>query len=189
MGSDTGGLKRALTWAERALWAGVLVFAAVRLGPQLGALLGVGPALGAAPDFSVETLDGGVIGPEDLRGKVVVVNFWATWCPPCRIEIPSLEKLHRELGPEGVVVLGLSTDVAGDARVREFLEERGVTYPVGMASGAVRRDFGGVGALPTTFVLDREGIIRHRVLGFFAPPAMRVSVRRLLQESVDPNGS
>jgi peroxiredoxin len=93
------------------------------------------------------------------------------------------------LGPEGVVVLGLSTDMAGDARVREFLDERGVTYPVGMASGRVRRDFGGIGALPTTFILDREGVIRHRVLGFFAPPAMRVSVRRLLEESDNDSGA
>lgn len=174
--------RHALTWGERALWVGVLVFIAVRLGPQAGALLGVGPTLGAAPDFTVETLDGEVVDPATLQGKVVVVNFWATWCPPCRLEVPALQKLHEEFGSEGLVVLGLSTDAGGVAGVREFLDERGVTYPVAMADGAVRRAFGGVTALPTTFIMDRDGVIQHRVFGFFAPPAMSAAVKRLLRQ-------
>ncbi|UCC25233.1 MAG: TlpA family protein disulfide reductase [Gemmatimonadales bacterium] len=175
------GWRKALRWAERALWAGILIFAAVRLGPQLGALTGIGPALGSAPAFSVETLDGAVVTPELLEDRVVVVNFWATWCPPCRLEIPALQKLHEEFGADGLVVVGLSTDVGGTQKVRDFLGERGVTYAVAMATPQIRRAFGGVSALPTTFVLDRDGVIRHRVLGFFAPPAMRAAVRRLME--------
>ena len=161
---------------------GVLGFAVVRLGPQVGALLGVGPALGSTPAFAVETLDGTTLDATDLRGRVAVVNFWATWCLPCRVEVPALQALHEDLSEEGLVVLGLSTDAGGRGAVDAFLEERGVTYPVALADGAVRRAFGGVTALPTTFIVDRDGVIRHRVFGFFAPPAMRAAVRRLLDE-------
>lgn len=173
--------RTALRWGERILWTGVAIFALVRLGPQIGALTGIGPALGSAPEFSVQTLDGAVVSPETLRDRVVVVNFWATWCPPCRLEIPALQKLHEELADEGLVVLGLSTDAGGTAVVQDFLEERDVSYPVAMATPAIRRAFGGVSALPTTFILDRDGVIRHRVLGFFAPPALKVAVNRLLE--------
>ncbi|MEJ2538997.1 MAG: TlpA disulfide reductase family protein [Gemmatimonadota bacterium] len=185
-GTPANGWKRALRWAERVVWVGVLIFIAVRLGPQLGALLGVGPTLGSVPEFQVETLDGGSLGLADLEGRVAVVNFWATWCPPCRVEIPALQSLHEDLAGEGVLVLGLSTDAGGIAGVREFLEERGVTYPVAMANADSRRAFGGVTALPTTFILDRDGVVRHRVFGFFAPPAMRAAVRRLLDEDPAP---
>jgi peroxiredoxin len=174
--------RTALRWAERVLWIGVLAFAVVRLGPQVGALLGVGPALGSTPDFTLRTLDGSTLGAEELRGRVTVVNFWATWCPPCRIEIPALQSIHEDYADEGLVVLGISTDAGGEGAVRPFLEERGVTYPVALADNAVRRAFGGITALPTTFIVDREGVIRHRVFGFFAPPAMRAAVRRLLEE-------
>ena len=160
----------------------MLAFAVVRLGPQVGAFLGVGPTLGSTPDFTLRTLDGEALAAEDLRGRVAVVNFWATWCPPCRIEIPALQSLHEDYAEEGLVVLGISTDVGGAGAVRPFLEERGVTYPVALADNGVRRAFGGITALPTTFIVDREGVIRHRVFGFFAPPAMRAAVRRLLDE-------
>ena len=169
-----------LRWGERLLWIGLLVFAVIRLGPQVGAWLGVGPTLGTAPDFSVRTLDGATIATADLRGRVVLVNFWATWCPPCRIEIPALQRLHEDFADDGLVVLGLSTDAGGTGAVAEFLADRGVSYPVAMADGPTRRAFGGVSALPTTFILDREGVVRHRVYGFFAPPAMRAAVGRLL---------
>lgn len=175
--------RTALRWGERALWAGVLIFLAIRLGPQIGALTGIGPALGSAPEVRFTTLEGTAVGPEDLRGKVVVVNFWATWCPPCRLEIPALQSLYEDREGEDVLVIGLSTDQAGLEAVRAFLAERGVTYPVGMATPELRRGFGGISALPTTFILDREGVIRHRVFGFFAPPAMRAAVNRLLDEA------
>ena len=182
------GWRLALRWGERILWVGVLLFALQRLGPQFGALLGVGPALGSAPELSFTALDGRTVGPEELEGRVVVLNFWATWCPPCRLEIPALQSLHEELEGEGVLVLGLSTDVASTAEVNAFLAERDVTYPVGMATARQRRDFGGISALPTTFILDREGVIRHRVFGFFAPPAMKAAVRRLLKEDAPAPG-
>ena len=179
--------RRAGVRAERLLWVGVAAFALYRLGPQLAALTGVGPALGRAPDLRVVTLDGRTLGPEDLAGKVVVVNFWATWCPPCRLEIPSLEKLHERRAGEGVVVLGLATDAGGEAPIRAFLDERHITYAIGRATAAQRAAFGGIPAIPTTFLIDRSGVVRHRVVGYFAPPALNAAVGRLLEER--PPGS
>jgi thiol-disulfide isomerase/thioredoxin len=173
---------RAFRWAERLFWVALAGFVLVRLGPQISALTGVGPTLGTAPSFEFTTLDGTVLTDADLRGRVVVVNFWATWCTPCRIEVPALQKLHEARAADGVVVLGAATDVGGARVVRPFVEERDVTYPVGVASRELRRAFGGITALPTTFIIDREGVIRHRVFGFFAPPAMNAAVGRLLEE-------
>jgi thiol-disulfide isomerase/thioredoxin len=170
-------------WAERLFWVALAIFALVRLGPQLSALTGVGPTLGSAPSFSLTTLEGDVVTSADLAGRVVVVNFWATWCPPCRIEIPALQKLHEARSDDGVVVLGVATDVEGARAVTPFVTERGVTYAVGLATPELRRAFGGITALPTTFIIGRDGVIHHRVFGFFAPPAMHAAVGRLLEES------
>lgn len=172
-------------WAERVVTVGILAFVLWRLGPQLGALAGVGPDLGRAPEYRVVTLEGDTIDSADLRGEVVVLNFWATWCPPCRIEMPSLQSLHEDRGADGVVVLGLSTDAGSAEPVRAFVEERGFTFPIGRATREHRAAFGGIPGIPTTFIIDREGIVRHKVVGYFAPPAMRMAVARLVDEHGD----
>jgi thiol-disulfide isomerase/thioredoxin len=175
------------TWGERLVWIGVLVFVAVRLGPQLSALTGLSlpaahPVEGTRPVWAVRTLDGTSLSSEELRGRVVVVNFWATWCPPCRLEVPSLQKLWEERRGEGLVVVGLSRDQGGRGVVEAFLDERGVTYPVALADRDLVDAFGGTPGLPTTLLLDREGRVRHRVYGYFTPPALRAAVGRLLDE-------
>jgi peroxiredoxin len=175
-----------LRWAERIVLLGLFAFATYRFAPQLGALTGVGPDLGRAPSYAFTTLDGRTIASDDLRGQVVVLNFWATWCPPCRLEMPSLQSLHEDMGLQGVAVLGLATDVGSGKVVRDFVEERGFTYAIGRATAEHRRAFGGIGGIPTTFVIDREGVVRHRVIGYFAPPALRAAVRRLTYEDVSP---
>jgi len=178
--------KTALVWLERVVTAGLLVFVAVRFGPQLGALLGVGSRSDEVPSYELVTLSADTIRSSDLAGRVVVVNFWATWCPPCRLEMPSLQKLHERRAADGVVVLGFSTDVGGDEGVRAFLAKRGITYPVGKATSEHQRAFGGIQGIPTTFVLDRGGRVRHRVVGYFTPPAMNAAVSRLLEEAAPP---
>lgn len=158
---------------------GLLAFVAVRLGPQLSAWTGIGPVEGSHPTYAFTALDGSEIDSGALEGRVVVVNLWATWCPPCRIEIPALQRLHEEYaGDDDVVVLGLAGDVEGARIVRPFLEERGVTYPVGLLTNELRRAFGGVQGFPTTLVIGPDGVVRHKVVGFFAPPAMRAAVER-----------
>jgi thiol-disulfide isomerase/thioredoxin len=174
--------KTALVWLERVVTAGLLVFVAIRLGPQLGALVGVSTDPTAAPSYTLVTLDGDTLRSADMAGKVVVVNFWATWCIPCRLEMPSLEKLHEKHQGDDLVVLGFNVDVGSEAPVQNFIRERHITYQVGQASQRARRAFGGIPGIPTTFLVDRNGVIRHRVVGYFAPPALNVAVDRLLEE-------
>lgn len=173
--------KTALVWLERLVLAALIAFAAYRFAPQLGALTGVGPTLGRSPAFSFVSLRGDTVDSADLRGEVVVLNFWATWCLPCRLEMPSLQRLHEDRGSDGVQVVGLATDVGSEQPIKDFLAERGISYPVGRASSAQRRAFGGIPGIPTTFIIDRDGVIRHRVVGYFAPPALRAAVSRLLE--------
>jgi len=108
------------------------------------------------------------------------VNFWATWCAPCRLEMPALQELHQRRGPEGVVVLGLSTDVGSEAPIRTFLDQERITYPVGRASQAHRTAFLGIAGIPVTFILDRDGVVRERVVGYFEGAAMNAAVDRVL---------
>lgn len=174
--------KRALVWVERIVTAGLLLFVAVRLAPQIGALVGFSPDAAEDPSWALVTLDGDTVTSAELRGSVVVVNFWATWCIPCRMEMPSLQRLHERHAGDDVHVLGFSVDVGGAGAVRSFLRERGITYPVGRATDADRRAFGGIAGIPSTFVIDRAGTVRHRVVGYFAPPALEAAVSRLLRE-------
>lgn len=179
--------RRLLVWAERLVFAGVLVFAAVRLGPQMGALLGVGPDLGSSPDYAFTALDGTRIDSSELLGKVVVLNFWATWCGPCKLEMPSLQALHEDREQDGVVVLGLATDVGPAEAIEDFVRVRRFTFPIGRATQRHRAAFGGIVGIPTTYLIDRSGTVRHKVVGYFAPPALRTAVDRLVNE--DPEAS
>jgi len=182
--------KPVFQWGERLLTVGLLVFVFIRLGPQIGALTGVGPDLGRSPAYEVVTLDGERITSESLRGQVVVLNFWATWCGPCKLEMPSLQSLHEDRADDGVVVIGLSTDVGNESAIREYLSERDINFAVGRATQAHRDAFGGIRGIPTTFIIDPEGIVQHRVVGYFTPPALRLAVRRLLNENTPaPDGT
>lgn len=175
---------RRFSWRtlETLAWLLVFGFLAWRLSPQVAAALGMGAPGDRAPSFAVRTLDGTVLSSDELRGRVVLVNFWATWCPPCRWEMPAFERVYRDKREHGFVLLGLSRDRGGEAEVREFLAERGITYPVAFAPDDLVRAFGGVQALPTSILIDREGRIRQRVSGVFAEPTLRMAVDRLLDE-------
>ena len=170
-------------------WILLLGFLAYRIAPQVKAAFGAGGGDSVAPAFQLRTLEGEPVSLERYRGQVVLVNFWATWCPPCRIEMPGFQRVYEDRRDEGFVVLGLSTDQAGVGVVREFLAERDLTFPVAMATGRVVRDFGGVQALPSSFLIDREGRIRHEVKGIFAEPALRMAVGRLLEEGASVAGT
>ena len=117
------------------------------------------------PGFTVTDLDGKTVSFADLRGKVVLVNFWATWCPPCRAEIPDLVALQDKYRDK-LVVIGISEDEdATPAQVKAFGVERKVNYPIVMKTPELAKIFKGVSALPTTFVIDPEGKIRQRHVG------------------------
>jgi thiol-disulfide isomerase/thioredoxin len=115
-------------------------------------------------DFAVTDLEGRTIASADLRGKVVLVNFWATWCPPCRAEIPDLIKLQEKYRDK-LIVIGVSEDEIPPDEVKAFVADQKMNYPVAMTTPALGKVFRGVSALPTTFVIDREGKLAQRHVG------------------------
>lgn len=166
------------TWLAGAL----LLWALPRLLPHVGALLNVTEQTAQQPTFHVTTLDGAPLALADLRGEVVLVNVWATWCLPCRVEMPLLEATWQRHQDAGFVLLGLSVDRADTAVVQAFVTERGVTYPVAVIGGDVLAQLGGVTAYPTSVLIGRDGVIRHRVVGPIGALTLEPAIRRALSE-------
>jgi cytochrome c biogenesis protein CcmG/thiol:disulfide interchange protein DsbE len=153
-----------------AVLGGVLFVASTRLGSELFPL-----KIGShAPDFAAVTLPdpAGSRGPvtqkgiDDYRGEVVLLNIWATWCAPCRIEMPSMQRLHERLGPRGLRVVAVSIDDPGmEAKIQAFVDELKLTFEILYdAPGAIRRDYRTTG-VPETFIIGRDGAIRRWIIG------------------------
>ncbi len=120
----------------------------------------------AAPEFALTSLDGETVKLSDYQGRVVIVDFWATWCPPCREEIPHFVELQQRYGDRGLTVIGISVDQGGPQVVRSFAQEQGINYPLVMADARVAGDYGGIRGIPTTFVIDRQGRIVKKYVGY-----------------------
>jgi thiol-disulfide isomerase/thioredoxin len=119
------------------------------------------------PDFSVKDLQGRPLSSADLRGKVVLVDFWATWCQPCKKEMPGYQKLLDRYGSRGFVVLGFKFDTMRDTQdPLQFARKIGVRYPLVVATEDVKQKFGGIDGLPTTMLYDHQGTLRTKVVGF-----------------------
>ena len=132
------------------------------------------------PSFTIKDLDGRTITPADWRGKVVLLNFWATWCPPCREEIPDLIKLQSKY--EGKLqIIGLSEDTGSVENVRNFVKHSAMNYPIAIASSDLEEKFGGVMGLPTSFLLDTNGRVVQKHIGLRNPALYDTEIRALLQ--------
>lgn len=119
----------------------------------------------AAPGFSLKGLNGEIKRLEDYRGKLILLNFWATWCPPCREEMPSLEKLYRSLKDRGFVILGISSDIAGKKAVKPFVEEFKLTFPILLDPDSKVTNLYMVRARPTSYLVNPQGYLITRWLG------------------------
>jgi len=118
-----------------------------------------------APDFELPALDGKNLKLSDLRGKAVLLNFWATYCGPCKVEMPWFVELQKEYGPQGFQIVGVAMDDASTEDIAKFAKEMGVNYPILIGKESVGQSYGGVSVLPTTFFLDRDGKLIAREFG------------------------
>ena len=130
------------------------------------AALGAAPALPLpAPAWKLKGVDGTTVTSDQFKGKVVILDFWATWCPPCRTEIPGYVALQKKYGADGLVVVGVSMDTGGTADVRQFIKDFGINYTVVIGDDTIVSAFAPIDGYPTTFIIDRDGLIRNKKLG------------------------
>lgn len=118
-----------------------------------------------APGFRLKNLQGEHVSLSDYHGKVVLLNFWATWCAPCRKEMPSMEKLWQTYRKQGLVILAVSTDNGGESRIRNFVGRLNLTFPILLDAASLASDRYQVSGIPVSFLIDRQGRIVDRVLG------------------------
>jgi len=138
-----------------------------------------------APEFALQDLDGQTVHIADFSGKVVILDFWATWCPPCRKELPDFIAMQSKYGDKGFTVVGLSVDAGGAHDVRTYAQENKVNfnYPILIANEQTANAYGGVVGIPTTFVIDRKGYIVKRFVGYTPASEFEETIRPLLQAS------
>jgi len=132
-----------------------------------------------APNFKLDTLEGKPLSLTDYKSKVILLNFWATWCGPCRAEIPDLVELQNKY-KDRLQIIGLVVDDEDEGAIKKFVDEFGINYPVAIATDALRTEYGGIPALPTSFVLDAEGRVVQKHEGLRDPVLYEVEIRSLL---------
>src|SRR5215469_13834609 len=133
-----------------------------------------------APDFTLEKLDGGSMKLSDLRGKAVLLNFWATWCGPCKIETPWLVELQSQYASQGLQVVGVAMDDSGKEEIAKFAKDMGVNYPVLLGKEAVGDAYGGVAYLPQSFFIGRDGKIVDKIIGIDSRSVIEQGIKKAL---------
>jgi thiol-disulfide isomerase/thioredoxin len=154
--------------------AGILWFA--------GPLYQARAATTAAPEWQLNDPDGKAVKLSDFKGKVVILDFWATWCPPCRAEIPGFISLQKQYAAQGLTVVGVSLDTDGASVVKSFMKRVGMNYPVVIGDEKIASNYGGITAIPTTFVLDRNGNIVTSHQGYASQVVFESEIRPLLEQ-------
>jgi cytochrome c biogenesis protein CcmG/thiol:disulfide interchange protein DsbE len=133
-----------------------------------------------APAFSLKDKDGKTITLESLKGKVVVLNFWATWCPPCRAEIPDFKKVYDKYKGKDVEIIAVSLDHKGWDVINPFLKKWEINYPVVLGGAQIAKDYGNVRSIPTTFIINKEGKVVDSHVGAMSADALVQSFEKLL---------
>jgi peroxiredoxin len=133
-----------------------------------------------APDFDLKSLDGKTVRLSDFRGKAVLLNFWATWCQPCKIEMPWFVELQKQYGPQGLQVIGIAMDDASEQDIAKFAKDMGVNYPILIGKEATGEAYGGVPYLPLTFFIDRSGKVTDKVPGLHSRSDIEDNVKKAL---------
>ncbi len=136
-----------------------------------------------APDFELETLSGTDLSIQDFRGSIVILNLWASWCPPCRAEMPALRSIHETYQNEGVVVVGVNMTYQDNvSAAASFVEEYGITFPILLDRTGLVGNLYHMRALPTTFLVDRQGVIQEVVVG---GPLSEITLQSMIQELLE----
>jgi thiol-disulfide isomerase/thioredoxin len=133
-----------------------------------------------APDFSLDSLDGKSMRLSDFRGKAVLLNFWATWCGPCKIEMPWFVDLQKQYGSQGLQIIGVAMDDGSKEDIAKFAKDMGVNYPILIGKESVGDQYGGVPALPETFLVGRDGKIVDKIIGLRGKSEIEDSIKKAL---------
>jgi cytochrome c biogenesis protein CcmG/thiol:disulfide interchange protein DsbE len=150
-------MKKSLGWVFCSVIISLMLFAEARAAK--------GDIGEKAPAWSLPGLDGKTVNLSDFKGKVVILDFWATWCPPCREEIPSFIQIQKEFADKGVVVVGVALDEEGAKVVKPFAKKKGINYPLVIGKTSTTEDYGGIEGIPTTFIINAEGKIVAKHVG------------------------
>ena len=134
----------------------------------------------AAPAWKLKDLDGKEVSFAQFKGKVVVIDFWATWCGPCKLEIPGYIELQKKYAKDGLVIIGISIDQDGPKRVKKFVAQNGMNYTMVMGDDKIMATFGNFTMIPTTFLINREGRIVHQKSGTWDHAAYEAVVKKEL---------
>ncbi len=136
-----------------------------------------------APAFKLFAVNGQPLSNESLKGSVVLIDFWAIWCPPCRESLPFFNELHRKYSKQGLHIIGMNVDEGPERELKNFVAEKGLQYTIAMAPRKLQDAFG-VRALPVLYILDRNGIVREQIVGFSAQTGkvIEANVKKMLAE-------
>jgi len=137
---------------------------------------------GDAPDFTLPLVGGGELTLSEAAGKVIILDFWATWCGPCRMEIPGFIELYGKYKDRGLMIIGVSLDRGGASDVAPYAEEAGINYPLVLGDRSIANLYGGIRGIPTTFIIDRNGNRRETLIGYHDKDVFEKYVTKLLAE-------
>ena len=138
------------------------------------------PMVDKAPDFVLKDVDGNEVSSSMFQNKILLLNFWATWCPPCQAEIPHLASLYKEYQSKGLEVVGISLDEEGSEVVKTFVERKGIPYKILIGNDGIANSFGGIRGIPTTFLIGRDGRIIRRYLGEQEKRVFEQDIKKLI---------